>query len=212
MSKSTVGNILEQPFDNVNPVIKSSPGENSRSMIHHNVSISPRTKVVVSYKSLRSRRYGVSKAQRVLSPQLLFKRFDYIRDALKIVCGLTCSEREVVLRLLRFWAYYGYVYPKASQICSEPGCSEATFWRTIRKLRSSGLIEVINRFVIRPHAQISNLYRLDRLIVLLAKYLAEHIGHLWPDWLDPWLHLTWPEFWRVNLEPPFLITGLLDAP
>ncbi|GAI35243.1 unnamed protein product, partial [marine sediment metagenome] len=72
---------------------------------------------------------------------------------------LTTAEREVTLRLLRFWAYYGNVYPKASTVAAEPGCSKATFWRTIALLERLGLMRRINRYVIRPHAQISNLYR-----------------------------------------------------
>ncbi len=198
MSESATGTILEQPFDNVNTSVNSSSSHDTDSMIHHNVSPYPLSKIIVSYKTLSSRPYGVSRSRRVISPELLTKKYDYVRDCLKYVLGLTTAQREVTLRLLRYWSYYGQVYPKESQVTSEPGCSKATFWRTIRYLERAGLVRVVNRYVVRPHAQISNLYRLDRLVVLLARYLAEHIGHVWPDWLDPWFRLTWPEFWRVN--------------
>jgi len=202
MSKSTVGNIVEHPFDNVKYKANIDTSPSPDSMIHHNVSTSTSQRLIVSYKSLRSRRYGVSRSRRVLSPELLTKKYDYVRDCLKYVLGLTTAQREVTLRLLRYWSYYGQVYPKESQVTSEPGCSKATFWRTIRQLERAGLIRVVNRYVVRPHAQISNLYRLDRLVVVLARYLAEHIGHLWPDWLDPWLRLTWPEFWSFLSPGP----------
>lgn len=167
------------------------------SMIHHKVSLSKNKKMIVSYSGYRGKPYGVSKAQRVLSPQLLLKKFDYIRDCLDNVLKLTTAQREVTIRLLRLWAYYGNVYPKEAQVTSAPGCSKATYWRTLRSLKELGLIVVVNRYVIRPHAQISNLYRLDKLVILLARYLAEHIAHVWPDWLWPYLHKPWPEFWNI---------------
>jgi hypothetical protein len=165
-------------------------------MIHHKSPSLP-NRVIVSYSRLNiDKRYGVSQSRRILSPQLLLKRFDMVRDCLSEVLGLTTAQREVVLRLLRLWAYYGRVYPKESQITLEPGCSKATYWRTVRLLEELRLISVINRYVIRPHAQISNLYRLDRLALLLARYLNEHgIGFL-EDWLSPFLTMPGRLFWR----------------
>jgi len=150
----------------------------------------------------RGKRYGVSSSRRVLSPQLLLKKFDLVRDCLQYRLGFSTAQREVILRLLRLWAYYGYVYPKESLVTAEPGCTKATFWRTIRALRDQGLIHIINRFIIRPHAQISNLYRLDKLVVLIAKYLAEHIAHVWPDWTMPALLTPWPELWSFSFSSP----------
>ena len=101
------------------------------------------------------------------------------------------------MRLLRLWAYYGQVYPKESQITEDPGCSKTTFWRTIRLLQDEGLVHVINRYVVRPHAQISNLYRLDRLILVIARYLAEHGTQFYQDWLRPYLSLPGATFWTL---------------
>ncbi len=166
------------------------------SMIHHKYYRSKKSNLIVSYSKEGEGHYGVSQSRRVLSPQLLLKKFDYVRDCLKFVLGLSVAQREVVLRLLRLWAYYGQVYPKEALITEEPGCSKATFWRTIRLLEGMKLITRINRYVLRPHAQISNLYRLDKLIIIIARYLCNHIAHIWPDWLDPYLSMTWPRLWN----------------
>ena len=195
MSRSTT-TTLEQPFDNVKPVVNSILPKSPASVIHHNVSLLKREKIIVSYSTKEGKRYGVSRSRRVLSPQLLFKQYDLVRDCLKGPLALTTAQREVILRLLRLRAYYGQVYPKEAFITKQPGCKKATFWRTIKLLEDMGLLTRVNRFVLRPHAQISNLYRLDKLVVMIAKYLAEHIGHVWPDWLEPYLATPWPSFWR----------------
>lgn len=195
-------NTLAQTFLPVKSSVNSMSSVSPDSMIHHKVTLSGNHKMIVSYSRYRGKPYGVSRSHRVLSPGLFLKKFDYIRDCLKQVLGLTMSQREVILRLLRFWAYYGNVYPKEATITEMPGCSKATFWRTIKALREANLIVVKNRFVIRPHAQISNLYRLDRLVVLLARYLADHIAHVWPDWLDPWLAMPLREFEARIFQAP----------
>jgi len=193
---------LAQPFCPVKYKSISDTLHSPNPMIHHK---SPRIpeRIIVSYSSIkRGDGYGVSRSRRVLSPQRLLKRFDQVRDCLESTLGLTTGEREVVLRLLRLWAYYGKVYAKASFVCTEPGCSKATFWRTIRKLKVLGFLHVHNRFVIRPHAQISNLYRLDRLVLLLARYLAEHGTAFWEKWLIPWLAMPGRSFWPLVIQSP----------
>ena len=204
MSKSTLKPILEQPFDCVNPAELNISNISPDSVIHHKSLPSIRKKIIVSYNTLARRPYGVSQARRALSPQLLLKRYDHIRECLKYRLGFTTSQREITLRLLRLWSYYGSVYPKASMLAGEPGCSTATFWRTIRLLESLGLVEVINRYVVRPHAQISNLYRLDRLVLVLVRYLAERTAHVWPDYIQPFLSIPDRQFWS------FLTRGMED--
>ena len=195
-------NIVEQPFPSVKSLNSQLPLFSPDSMIHHK-DPAPRSYIIVSYTSIcRDRRYGVSSAFRVLSPQLLLKKFDHVRDCLQYTLGLTVSQREVTLRLLRLWAYYGQVYPKEAQVTGEPGCAKATYWRTIRVLESRGLIRVINRYVMRPHAQISNLYRLDRLVLLLARYIAEHGSLDCPEWLTPYLTMPGREFWSQIYRVP----------
>lgn len=215
---------IEQAFRPVKSLNSQLPLPLSDSVIHHK---DPgdrilRKRIVYSGRILEL--YGVSSTYRVLSPGLLLKKFDYIKDCLRVVLGLTPGQIEITMRLLRLWAYYGKVYPKESQVTggsdecplpaswaawyshsSQPrpgGCSKATYWRTIRLLEELGLIERVNRFIVRPHAQISNLYRLDRLVVLLAKYLSEHIAHVWDEWLRPFLHQTWPQFWSCLIRVP----------
>ncbi len=152
---------------------------------------------MVYYSREEGKRYGVSSSQKLLPPQLLLKRFDYVRDFLKGKLGLSAGERENTLNMLRLQAYYSQVYLKADMFADQPGCSKSTFWRTIRKLKGFKVLSVTNRFVMREHAQISNLYILDKLLILIAKYLAEHIGHIWPEWIMPQLRLPWPTLWAT---------------
>ncbi len=195
MSQSNPPPILEQSFSPIKSIKNFISEFPDNPMIHHKVSPNPPGYIIVTRKNLSSSPYGVSQSHRVLSPSLFIKKYDYIRDCLKYVLGLTTAQREVTLRLLRLWAYYGQVYPKEAQITELPGCSKATYWRTIRLLKDCALLEVVNRYVLRPHAQISNLYRLDRLCILLARYLAEHgVGFL-EKWLQPYFSMSGSSFW-----------------
>jgi len=128
------------------------------------------------------------------------------------------------MRLLRLYAYYGSVYPKAGTIAGEEEItpamlawraenglgpaprsstgSRATFWRTIKALEGLGLVETVNRFIVREHAQISNIYRLDRLILVLARYIAERRGLLAPRWLTPVLAIDPRSFWSFLAQTP----------
>ena len=205
---------LARPFSVVNTQLPLLPGIPAKLVIHHNRSLPRvvgRTLIEIVEKG---KPYGVSSSRRVLSPQLLLKRFDEVCYFLHQVLGLTTAQREVTLRLLRFWAYYGYVYPKESTICLEPGCSKATFWRTIRALCELKLIDVISRYLIRPHAQISNLYRLDKLVIMIAKYLAEHGQRFVEEWLQPYLLTPWADFWAhvdCILHPAGLSPGSCES-
>lgn len=174
----------------------------SGTMIHHKV-LGPRNHRIVLYNGIgRDKPYGVSSYRRILSPGLFRKRFDQVRDCLEYVLGMTIGQREVTLEMLRLWAYYGQVYPKARHFCQQPGSSPATFWRTVKVLRELKLVKVINRFICRPHAQISNLFLLHKLILLIARYLSEHGQRFREKWLQPYLdmagRLFWPSIWEVS--------------
>jgi len=195
MFNSNLSDSIKQPFWPVNHKEKINFGSPPDSVAHHKVSLSSKGNIIVSYSKYRCGPYGVSSSRRVLSPSLFNKKFDYIRDCLQNTLGLTRAQLQVVLRLLRYWCYYGDVYPSASQVSEDPGCSIATFWRTIRILKGLGLLSIVNRYVIRPHAQISNLYRLDKLVMLIIKYLAEHTAHIWPSWTHTYIHTPWPNIW-----------------
>lgn len=174
------------------------------ALLRHHKSQSQTQKLVLRGKSWSSPPpYGVSSSRRILTPGLLFSRFDQVRDCLDQVLGLSTGQREVVLRLLRLWAHYGAVYPKESQVTELPGCSKATFWRTVRILRSRGLVQVINRYLIREHAQISNYYRLDRLVLLIARYLSERGARFQEEWLRPALVMAGSMFWRLIYHPGY---------
>lgn len=193
---------LAQPFCPVKSSINTQLPLFSDSMIHHKTRDPQRERIVLSYSDYGDERYGVSYSRRAITSSLFIKKYDRIRDCLRDVLGLTPAQREVALRLLRLWAHYGLVYPKEAQITEDPGCSKSTYWRTVKLLKELGLVQIVSRYVIRPHAQISNLYRLDRLALLLARYLAEHGTAFWEKWLRPALTIPGQQFWsQIFLTP-----------
>jgi len=195
------------PVKSLNPIPFTRPSD---SMIHHNVLGNTPRNIIVTYKRYREKRYGVSPSYRILTKGLLLKKFDLVRDCLSYCLGLPTAQRHVILELLRYHAYYGLVYPKESTITDQPPCSKATFWRAIRNLKERGLITIHNRYVLRPHAQISNLYRFTKLLIVIARYLAEHgVGFL-EKWLSPYLILPAPQFWSFQwlLQRKFLTDTL----
>lgn len=158
---------------------------------------------------LKGLTYGVPTARRLLTPGIFNRQYARIRDYLFSI-GLTDAEREVALNLIRLYCYYGKVYPKASQFSEYPGCSRRTFWRAIAKLEELGTIDRINRYL--HHRQISNVYRLDKLILILARYLAEHGYRFIDTFAEAILRMTSNSFWqtiwtvRVRLKDPKPIT------
>lgn len=188
---------LAQTSDSVKPCQIPLFESKQHTMIHHNVSSLP-SRIIICNRI--DKPYGVSsvpRSHRVLSPGLFRKRYDDIRRFLDYQLGMTPAMRCVTMRLLWFWAYYGKVYPKESTITELPGCSKATYWRAIRFLKENDLVHVINRYVIRAHAQISNLYRFDRLMIILARYLAERGVVFWEEWLKPLLRIPGSTFWST---------------
>lgn len=170
---------------------------------------------------------GVMRTQRYLTSGNLWRYWDLIDKMLHQRLDLADVEVIVIKRLLQFWSYYGLVYPKASQIAREPsdeeisismrtrmeygeelpfnykpkrsyGCARRTFWRTVNKLQDLNLIEVVNRYIIREHAQISNLYILDNLIIVIARYLAEHGKGKFPKWILRFMRLQAEYFWSFR--------------
>lgn len=195
MTKPAIDAKLTHPLSPVKSPKSNMSDTSPKPLIHHKEGPYI-TNIIYKNKGKRvSPRYGVSTSKTVLSPGLFIKRFDGIRDCLRFTLGLTAAEREVALRLLRYWVCYGNVYPKEATITALPGCSKATYWRTVRKLRALNLLLVVNRYIIRVNAQISNLYRFDRLVILLARYLAEHGALFREKWLEPYLQLPGRDFW-----------------
>lgn len=197
MSDLTNTPSIERPFASVNPVLNSQLPLFSDSMIHHKSKLYSNRRIVYYKGTSLSPSYGVSQSRRVLTAGVFLSKFDQVRNCLADVLNLTISQREVILRLLRLYAYYGNVYPKESMITLNPGCSKATFWRTVKQLQSLGLISVVNRYLIRPHAQISNLYKFDRLLLIIARYLAEHGVAFYEKWLKPYLAMPGHQFWPM---------------
>jgi len=139
--------------------------------------------------------YGVPSSKRMITPGKLRKHHMAIYSFLKHDLGLPTAEREAVFRLLRLATYHAHVYPKADQVAEAPGCSTRSFWRAISRLKGMGLITVVNRFILREEAQISNLYILRRLLLAITRYLHEHSVRFKQSWLKPILSMSGPRFW-----------------
>jgi len=147
----------------------------------------------------------------MLSPSLLLKKHHYIIDYLRIL-ELTPAEKEITMNLLRLYAYYGKVYPKAQEFTEDRGCSKRSFWRAIAKLEDAGLIDRMNRYL--HHLQISNCYRLDKLVLCIIRYLAEHGSPQIPNFAHDLLSEIGVSFWRtiwtlrVRLRDPHPLTAM----
>ncbi|MBA7696112.1 hypothetical protein ES703_104754 [subsurface metagenome] len=154
--------------------------------------------------------YGVPPKRRILTAGVLRKRHSLIVDCL-VMLGFPNWRRSVILELVRLYAYYGKVYPKAKHIAEDAYCSKRTFWRTIAGMEQDGLIQRDNRYL--NHLQISNAYRLDRLVLILVRYITEHAEHLFakdaPDLIFKPADVFWTLIWtvRVRLRDPVPITA-----
>ncbi|MBA7610697.1 hypothetical protein ES703_17909 [subsurface metagenome] len=155
--------------------------------------------------------YGVPAPRRMLTPSLLIKKHFYILSYLKAI-GLTTAEIPAAFFLLRLYAYYGKVYPKAPNYTEDFYNSKRSFWRAIAKLEDSGLIDRINRYL--HHLQISNCYRLDKLVLCIIRYLAEHGSPYLSDFAYKCLDKVGSRFWRaiwtirVRLRDPIPLTAM----
>lgn len=173
-----------------------------KPMIHHKDYSNTYTIIYKNKGKRVPKPYGVSSSHKVLTKGLLLKKWDLVVRCLKENCELTPAERDVALEFLRFQAYYPEVYPKATQVALEVNRGVATFWRTVGKLQDMNLLEVYQRFLIRPEAQISNLYLLKGLVLLLARYLAEHGVAFRERWLTRALTMPGRLFWRQIYQAP----------
>jgi len=155
--------------------------------------------------------YGVPTEKRMLTRGVLNKKHDIIRSYL-VSLGLTAAERELSFHLLRLYSYYGKVYPKADAFTIYGGCSKRSFWRTVQKLEQLGVVDRINRYL--NQLQISTPYRLDKLVLCLIPYLAEHGQDFRDRFSKNMLRRKGPAFWRVigslrvRLRDPIPITNI----
>jgi len=155
------------------------------------------------------KRYGVPQSYRILTMGNYHKYHSDINTMLRVVLGLENRERSAVFCLLRLFLYYGKVYPKAADVADQEYISKRTFWRAMEKLREMGVLEVINRYI--NHRQISNFYRLDKLVLMIATYIAEHhLGLFINDALGKYalklvgFFRSWDQLWDadINLSLP----------
>lgn len=195
MTQANINSKVAQPFCPVkSPINTQLPlplPPVSRRVRHHSILIiGNRDKVW-----RETRYYGVSTSYRYLPKELFFKRYDRIREFLECVLGLPPAEREFTLRASRFGAYYGNCYAKIATLCEEPGCSKATAFRVLRKLKDQGLVTVIPRDLKPYRRQISSLILFHKLFLLIARYLAEHGHQFYEKWLKPYLSMSGSLFW-----------------
>ncbi len=203
----------------VSPVKSSQlPLPGFEPVAHHNQGSTPRKPYLVIRRGGPWRSYGVPSRLRGLTVGVLRQKEEQVREYLGGGGGLTHGESQIVMELLRLWTRYGQVYCKSDQMrqngilpfvaadgheftgtpatqCA-PGCSQRTFWRAIAALRERNLVIVVNRFLIRPHAQISNLYKLNRLILLIVRYLAEHGVAIPQAFRERYPVVEFASFWR----------------
>jgi len=202
MKSATQDSTLTQPFNPVKPPNSDIGSSTSDSVRHHSNLVPKKIKGNREKVWGDTDYYGVSSYRRILTKDLFFKRYDRIRKCLEGVLGLTPAEREFTLRAARFGAYYGSCYAKISTLCQEPGCSEATAFRVLKKLKDRELVTVIPRYLDPYRRQISSLILFHNLFLLIAKYLAERGGFVWDKWLLPWVRLPWPQFWQKITTSP----------
>lgn len=146
--------------------------------------------------------YGVPSPTVVLPRGVLFKRWRDTQAFYRITLGLPEAEIGGVSELVRLWMIKGRVYPTAKQVAEASGTSVRTFWRTIKRLEQMKMIQVVNRYVQRGWAQISNLFRIEKLIFALARFLAEHgerhLGPMMARFLALPGREFWAKIWRVD--------------
>lgn len=173
----------------------------NQSVAHHKDDNSKNSSNKIYYKNpyFIERSYGVPQARRILTLGIFHKRHNDIRWLL-ISLGLENKERDAILGLLRLHIYYGKVYPKAADLAEGENISRRTFWRAVARLRDLELLEVINRYF--NHRQISNLYRFDKLVLMIARYLAEH-GQAFNEFATKLLSFFssfWRDIWQVDID------------
>lgn len=140
------------------------------TMAHHKVS-STYNDLIIYIKKGGREPYAVPLASKVLSKADYCRHFNDIRELLKGPLGLSNFERDVAFQLIRFGVYYGRVYPKASTLADQCQVSKRTVWRAIAKLRGLGVIKSYPVFI--NGYQTSSWYRLDKLFLMMAQFIAE---------------------------------------
>jgi len=201
----------------------------SEPVIHHKLHPGRSTYIVLRKECPHPPPYGVSTRSKLLPVSLFTKKYSQVKRCLESAVGLSQAEAEATMRLIRLQVYYHRVYPKAKDVACDfdnspdwwyspyterivykkPswGTSKATFWRAVRRLKDLGLITVVNRYVLRPKAQISNLYLLHKLLLLIVRYLAEHGVGFSQKWLRPYLTMCGSQFWPWMLGEQRQVSG-----
>jgi len=140
----------------------------AETMAHHKVSS---TYNVIFIKKEDTEPYAVPLASKTLSKADYCRHYDDIRELLKGPLSLSNFERDVAFQLIRFGVYYGRVYPKASTLADQCQVSKRAVWRAIARLRGLGVIKSYPVFI--NGYQTSSWYRMDKLFLMMAQFIAE---------------------------------------
>lgn len=195
-------------------------------MAHYNVSSPERSKENLELTPKKTpESYSVPKC---ISQSMFSRRGDIIREFLAGTIGLTDLETTAILKMVQLYAHYGKVYPKAQTLADDCGqlangyssynmVSKRTTWRAIKKLEDMGLLRRQNQFYQDNTGEVrqtSNIYHLDKLVLMLARRLAEagqaihnrflammgKLGNFWQEIWDPGF--------IVNLDSCFMVKKL----
>jgi len=181
---------------------------NNKQVAHQNVLYSNPSIEELKNNKNPELRFSVPLGKKVLTKSLYYRRFDDIRDFL-IHLGVTGNlQREAVLKLIKLNCYYSRVYPKAQTVADDCYISKRTYWRAVKKLEDTGLIERESHYYNRR--QTSNLYHLDKLLLVIAHRLAE-IGQA----LNEYAHRIFKlfnNFWIDIWDPENKVDLSLEAP
>ena len=202
MSNCSTPQTLAQPFLYVKPALNTQLPLIPVSMTPHSNSHIYGIRGNIDQVRKLTGYYGVSSYYRVLTKGVFLKQFDHVRDFLQHVLGFSVGERDFTLGVLEYWAHYGNCYAKVADLTHKPGCSESTAHRALRKLKNMGLASVIERYLEPRRRQISNLLILHKLLILIARYLAEHSVAFLEKWLQPYLRMTGQMFWHQLFRLP----------
>ncbi len=164
-------------------------------MIQHKWSRDHTYQILRIIEGGKGNHYGVSYKPKILTPGLFFKHHDRVMVFLRDTLRLSPRQCEITEQLLRFYIFYSSVYPSQKDCSGRHRGTKPTFWRTISKLEEMGMIVRIPRYFVREKAQTSNLYEMEKLLILLARYIREHGAALADNCIKLIIDLGGAEFW-----------------
>lgn len=152
------------------------------------------------------------------SNKMFSRHFSTIRDFFKGL-GFSNFERETMLKLLNFNSYYGAnVFPSIPYLATDCQVSQRTVQYALAKAEDIGLLERQARHYQDAEGKVkqrSNLFRLDKLVLMVLKVISEH-GEVLAKAVLRMLNSFgnfWQEVWdpdnKINLASCFVVRKLV---